>query len=81
MYLCPSFYRNLKMKNLLKIQGQAVISREGENSPRSPVTPPPFYFWHKISYLKTKPFILQLRMQLKMQMPERVSIMLMSLKV
>lgn len=58
-----------------------MILGEGETSSRSPVNPPPFYFWHKISCLKTKPFVPQLRMQLKMQMPERVHIVLMSLKV
>lgn len=60
-----------------------MISGEGENSPRfpSPPTSPPFYFWHKISCLKTKPFIPQLSLQLKTQVLERVSTMLMSLKV
>lgn len=57
-----------------------MISGQGETSSQSSVTLP-FYFWHKISCLKTKLFVPQLRMQLKMQMPERVHIMLMSLKV
>lgn len=57
-----------------------MISGQGETSSQSPVTLS-FYFWHKISCLKTKFFVPQLRMQLKMQMPERVHIMLMSLKV
>lgn len=58
-----------------------MISGQGETSSQSPVTLSFLFLGTKLAAWKTKLFVPQLRMQLKMQMHERVHIMLMSLKV